>query len=66
MAGIKNAGIYVRNHIAGGNSQAIEEGIDAQVILQDGLLSGMSVIGDKFKNNEVFVPEVLVAAELLM
>ena len=36
------------------------------MILQDGLLSGMSVIGDKFKNNEVFVPEVLVAAEFLM
>ena len=42
--------------------QAIDEGIPAQEILNDGLLAGMNVIGEKFKNNEVFVPEVLVAA----
>ncbi|MBQ3593315.1 MAG: cobalamin-dependent protein [Clostridia bacterium] len=45
--------------------QAIDEGFDAEVILSDALLSGMSVIGDKFKNNEVFVPEVLVAARAM-
>ena len=45
--------------------QAIDEGIDAKQILEEGLLSGMSVIGDKFKNNEVFVPEVLVAARAM-
>lgn len=37
--------------------QAIDEGIPAQKILEEGLLSGMNVIGEKFKNNEVFVPE---------
>ena len=42
--------------------QAIDEGIDATTILKDGLLSGMNIIGEKFKNDEVFVPEVLVAA----
>ncbi len=42
--------------------QAIDEGIPVKQILDEGLLSGMSVIGEKFKNNEVFVPEVLVAA----
>lgn len=42
--------------------QAIDEGILVEQILNEGLLSGMSVIGEKFKNNEVFVPEVLVAA----
>jgi corrinoid protein of di/trimethylamine methyltransferase len=42
--------------------QAIEEGIDAKEILNDGLLAGMDVIGGKFKRNEVFVPEVLMAA----
>lgn len=41
--------------------QAIDEGIPVQQILDEGLLSGMGVIGEKFKNNEVFVPEVLVA-----
>lgn len=45
--------------------QAIDEGIPAQTILEEGLLSGMSVIGEKFKNNEVFVPEVLVAARAM-
>ena len=42
--------------------QAIDEGIDATTILKDGLLSGMNIIGEKFKNDEVFVPEVLVAS----
>ena len=45
--------------------QAIDEGIPAQQILDEGLLSGMSVVGEKFKNNEVFVPEVLVAARAM-
>ena len=45
--------------------QAINEGIAAQEILEKGLLSGMSVIGKKFKKNEVFVPEVLVAARAM-
>ena len=45
--------------------QAIDEGIDAEVILSGGLLSGMSVVGEKFKNNEVYVPEVLVAARAM-
>lgn len=42
--------------------QAIDENIPVETILNEGLLSGMSIIGEKFKNNEVFVPEVLVAA----
>ncbi len=45
--------------------QAIDEGIPAKQILEEGLLSGMSIIGEKFKNNEVFVPEVLVAARAM-
>lgn len=45
--------------------QAIEEGIDPKEILNEGLLSGMMKIGEKFKNNEVFVPEVLVAARAM-
>ena len=45
--------------------QAIDEGLPAQQILEEGLLSGMNVIGEKFKNNEIFVPEVLVAARAM-
>jgi corrinoid protein of di/trimethylamine methyltransferase len=46
-------------------AQAIEEGLGAQDILENGLLKGMNIIGVKFKNNEVFVPEVLVAARAM-
>ena len=45
--------------------QAIDEGIPAKDILEQGLLDGMNVIGEKFKNNEVFVPEVLIAARAM-
>lgn len=45
--------------------KAIDEGVSAQDILEKGLLSGMGIIGTKFKNNEVFVPEVLVAARAM-
>jgi len=45
--------------------QAIDEGCDPSKILNEGLLDGMSVIGEKFKNNEVYVPEVLVAARAM-
>lgn len=45
--------------------QAIDEGYSAEAILKEGLMDGMSVIGVKFRNNEVFVPEVLVAARAM-
>lgn len=45
--------------------QALEAGVPATEILNDGLLAGMSIIGTKFKNNEVFVPEVLIAARAM-
>ena len=44
--------------------EALEKGVDPQKIL-DTLLSTMGVIGEKFKNNEVFVPEVLVSARAM-
>ena len=43
-------------------NQALEEGIAPDTILTEGLITGMNIIGQKFKNNEVFVPEILVAA----
>ncbi|MBR4419889.1 MAG: B12-binding domain-containing protein, partial [Clostridia bacterium] len=45
--------------------QALSEGIEPKQILEEGLLSAMSVVGEKFKKNEVFVPEVLVAARAM-
>jgi len=45
--------------------QALDEGVAPESILDNGLLAGMSIIGTKFKNNEVFVPEVLVAARAM-
>ncbi|MCG8501375.1 MAG: corrinoid protein [Firmicutes bacterium] len=45
--------------------KAIDEGIEAKTILDEGLLSGMNIIGEKFKNNEVYVPEVLIAARAM-
>ena len=45
--------------------KALEEGISASEILNEGLLDGMNIVGIKFKNNEVFVPEVLIAARAM-
>ena len=45
--------------------QAMDEGLDPQEVLEKGLLDGMTIIGEKFKNNEVFVPEVLIAARAM-
>lgn len=44
---------------------ALAEGMSPSAILNDGLLAGMSVIGEKFQKNEVYVPEVLVAARAM-
>ena len=45
--------------------QALDEGVDAKVILNEGLLDGMMIMGGKFKRNELLVPEVLVAARAM-
>jgi 5-methyltetrahydrofolate--homocysteine methyltransferase len=45
--------------------KALSDGAPPADILEKGLLSGMSVIGEKFKNGEIFVPEVLVAARAM-
>ena len=46
-------------------TEALEAGLSAKEILEEGLLAGMGEVGEKFKNNEVFVPEVLVAARAM-
>ena len=51
----------VKEHI----SRAIQEGLTADEILEGGLLAGMGVIGEKFKANKVFIPEVMIAARAM-
>ena len=45
--------------------QALDEGCKPADILNEGLLHGMNVVGEQFKRNEVYVPEVLVAARAM-
>jgi len=44
---------------------AIKEGISASDILENGLVSAMQEIGDKYKKGEIFVPEMLIAARAM-
>lgn len=45
--------------------EALSSGISAETILNDALIQAMSVVGEKFKNNEIYVPEVLIAARAM-
>ncbi len=45
--------------------EAIASGISAEVVLEDGLIAGMRVVGEDFKYNRIFVPEVLLAARAM-
>ena len=45
--------------------QALDEGCKPVDILNEGLLHGMNIVGEQFKRNEVYVPEVLVAARAM-
>lgn len=45
--------------------KALSEGLSAGEILSKGLLAGMGVIGEKFKVNEVYVPDVLIASRAM-
>lgn len=44
---------------------AVDEGVGVEQILNEGLIAGMAVVGEKFKNNEFYVPEVLIAARAM-
>jgi 5-methyltetrahydrofolate--homocysteine methyltransferase len=56
-----------------GNSETVEElvkealsqGSPAERILNEGLVEGMNIVSEKFKNNECFIPEVLVSAKAM-
>jgi 5-methyltetrahydrofolate--homocysteine methyltransferase len=46
-------------------NQALSENISAEDVLNNGLVAGMNVVSEKFKNNEFFIPEVLVSARAM-
>ncbi|HHY98319.1 MAG TPA: cobalamin-binding protein [Firmicutes bacterium] len=44
---------------------ALNSGIDPQTVLNEGLIPAMGRVGEKFKKNEIYVPEVLIAARAM-
>lgn len=63
----------IKNAIIAGNANKTKELVDKAVkdnlpiekILNEGLIAGMMIVGTKFKNNEFYVPEVLIAARAM-
>lgn len=45
--------------------QALDENYEANTILDDGLIAGMAIVGIKFRDNIIFVPEVLISARAM-
>ncbi|MFP3903457.1 MAG: corrinoid protein [Armatimonadota bacterium] len=54
-----------RDTVADLAQAALDENVDPQTIINEGLIAGMNVVGEKFKNNEFYVPEVLIAARAM-
>jgi 5-methyltetrahydrofolate--homocysteine methyltransferase len=44
---------------------ALEEGTAAKTVLDEGLIAGMDIVGERFKKNEIYIPEVLIAARAM-
>jgi corrinoid protein of di/trimethylamine methyltransferase len=45
--------------------EALAEGIDPLVILNEGMIATMGIVGNKFRDGEIFVPEMLIAAKAM-
>ncbi|MHC4563390.1 MAG: corrinoid protein [Planctomycetota bacterium] len=54
-----------RNTVTELTAAALEEGVSPKDVLEQGLIAGMGVVGKRFKANEVYVPEVLIAARAM-
>ncbi len=54
-----------RNTAAEITRAALDEGLAAKRILDEGLIGGMDTVGFRFKNNEIYIPEVLMAARAM-
>ena len=63
----------IKEHLIAGNAdevvqltnKALDTGLDVQQILNDGLIDGMTVVGERFKEGLFFIPEVLMAARAM-
>ncbi len=69
MAGIQEVYVLVEKGkakvIANAVQEALDAGCDPTEILNDGMIEAMDAVGEKFKNGEIFVPEMLVAARAM-
>ena len=54
-----------RNGVSKLTKEALDKGLSVKAILEDGLIKSMNAIGEKFKANEIFIPEVLIAARAM-
>ncbi len=54
-----------RDKVAKLTQEAVDESVGVEDIINEGLIAGMNVVGVKFKNNEFYVPEVLIAARAM-
>lgn len=61
-AAVENGKVKI---VAGLVEEALAEGISPTEILNVGMIDAMGIVGEKFKNNEIFVPEMLIAARAM-
>ena len=54
-----------RNGVTKLTKEALDKGLSVKTILEDGLINSMNAIGEKFKANEIFIPEVLISAKAM-
>ena len=54
-----------RNTVVDEATKALDEGVGPKDVLEGGLIAGMDVVGKRFKANEIYVPEVLIAARAM-
>lgn len=45
--------------------KAVDEGVEVRAVLDDGLIAGMNIVGAKFKEHQIFLPDVLMAAKAM-
>src|SRR5258706_6785118 len=64
---LMNQFLYEGKHedVARMTNEALAEGRPVQEVLNEGLIAGMSVVGEDFKHNVLYVPEVLIAARAM-
>ena len=51
--------------VKGEVSKALDEGVEAPSILREGLIGGMGIVGERFGSGEMFLPEVLLSADVM-